>query len=43
MGGGLVSAVLLTVVVWVVGYVMAAGACEEGAGGCYHNRMSCRE
>ena len=38
---GLVSAVLLTVVVWVVGYVMAADACEEGTGVCYHNRMSC--
>ena len=40
---GLVSAVLLTVVVWVVGYVMAAGACEEGTEVCYHNRKSCNQ
>ena len=37
---GLVSAVLLPVVVWLVGHAMTDSVCD-GEGGCYHNRQSC--
>ena len=37
---GMCSAVLLPVVVWVTGYVMAGRVCE-GEGICYHNRQRC--